>query len=370
MPAAVRSRQVRWAAPALVAVVIALLALVPKISAGAGVPTLPTLDITTLLAKAQRPDVQGLTGTIQLTSNLGIPDLSSITGVTGRGGFDPTTFLAGTHKAEVAASSAGFKATYPTSLSEDWVIANRQEIWTWQSQGQKITHATLPPKTPEAPGTAQANEQASGVKTPDQVAQDLLNKLQPTTAVTQLPPTTVAGQSAYQLQLTPKDPTPKDPTHSLVDHVTIAVDAVKYMPLQVEVFAKGASSPALSFGFSSVDYAVPSASTFTYTPPSGSKVTEKAISAHQAEPSTTPDPAAAPSSNGTKQTLGQGWDTVAVLDNASLPNQVRPLLRQGTPFQGGTLIHTTLFNVVVYDTGKVVVGAVDTQSPLWAQAAA
>jgi hypothetical protein len=353
-----------------VAVVIALVALVPKISAGAGVPAVPTLDTKTILAKAQKPDVQGLTGTIQLTSNLGIPDLSSIAGATGRGGFDPTTFLAGTHKADVAASSTGFKATYPGSLSEDWVIANRQEIWTWQSQGQKITHATLPPKTPEAPGTAQSNEQASGVKTPDQVAQDLLNKLQPTTAVTQLAPTTVAGQSAYQLQLTPKDPSPKEPTHSLVDHVTIAVDAAKYMPLQVEVFAKGASSPALSFGFSSVDYTVPPASTFSYTPPSSLKVTEKTISAHQAEPSTTPDPAAVPSSNGNKPVvLGQGWDTVAILNSASLPGQVKSVLQKGTLFLGGTLIHTTLFNVVVYDTGKVVVGAVDTQSPLWAQAA-
>jgi outer membrane lipoprotein-sorting protein len=268
----------------------------------------------------------------------------------------------------VAASPDGFKITYPATLSEDWVIANRQEVWTWQSQGQKITHATLPAKTPEVPGgTAQANERASGVQTPDQVAQDLLNKLQPTTTVTQLAPVSVAGQSAYQLQLTPKS-TDSTPTYSMVDHVTIAVDGVTSMPLQVQVFPKGTSTPALEFGFSSVDYGVPPASTFTFTPPQGLKITEKNISAPQS--GATPVPAGAPSSNGTKPVvLGQGWDTVAVLNNAGLPAQVRSVLQKGTDFLGGTLIHTTLFNVVVYETGKVIVGAVDTQSPLWAQAA-
>src|SRR5262249_40522305 len=77
---------------------------------------------------------------------------------------------------------------------------------------------------------------------------------------------TVAGQPAYELSLAPKN------SSSLIGQITIAVDANNSMPLQVQVFARGASSPAFQLGFTSISFGMPAASNFAFTPPPGAKV--------------------------------------------------------------------------------------------------
>ena len=44
------------------------------------------------------------------------------------------------------------------------------------------------------------------------------------------------------------------------------------MPLRVQVFARGATSPAFQLGFTSISFGMPAASNFTFTPPPGAKV--------------------------------------------------------------------------------------------------
>src|SRR6202034_3025392 len=75
-----------------------------------------------------------------------------------------------------------------------------------------------------------------------------------------------AGQPAYQLSLAPKD------HRSLIGQVRIAIDASNSLPLQVQVFARGAASPAFSVGYTSLSFAAPAASNFTFSPPPGAKV--------------------------------------------------------------------------------------------------
>ena len=48
----------------------------------------------------------------------------------------------------------------------------------------------------------------------------------------------VAGRSAYELVLTPKEPA------SLVASVRLAIDSEQHVPLRVQVFAKGSTDPA------------------------------------------------------------------------------------------------------------------------------
>jgi hypothetical protein len=76
----------------------------------------------------------------------------------------------------------------------------------------------------------------------------------------------VAGQPAYQLTLAPKD------SRSLIGQVRIAIDARDSLPLQVQVFARGASGPAFSVGYTSLSFGAPAASNFTFAPPPGAKV--------------------------------------------------------------------------------------------------
>jgi hypothetical protein len=61
--------------------------------------------------------------------------------------------------------------------------------------------------------------------------------------------------------------------------VDIAVDAATSLPLRVQVFARGAASPAYSVGFTALSFARPDPSNFTFTPPPGAKVRTVRLSA-------------------------------------------------------------------------------------------
>jgi len=115
--------------------------------------------------------------------------------------------------------------------------------------------ATLTPSTP-----------AANAPTPQQVARQILAAVGQTTTVGLQPNVMIAGQAAYQLSLAPRD------SRSLIGQVTIAIDARDSLPLRVQVFARGASSPALQVGYTSLSFARPDASNFPFTPPPGAKV--------------------------------------------------------------------------------------------------
>ena len=102
--------------------------------------------------------------------------------------------------------------------------------------------------------------------TPLQVAQKLLALVGPTTKVTVDGTVTVAGRPAYQLSIAPRS------SGSLVGQIVVAVDAKLYLPLRVQVFARGSSSPAFQFGFTSLTIGKPAMSNFSFTPPAGAKV--------------------------------------------------------------------------------------------------
>jgi len=362
MSSVLRTRRSRWLVPVVLAGVIGLMALVPTLAAGAQSPSLAPITPQALLEKVQAAHVDGLSGTIELTTNLGLPDLSALSGaVSGdRGGFNPVDLLAGMHSAQVWASDRGFKATYSDGpLSEDDVVATRHDVWTWQSQGQQVTHLVLPAPSATGKQTAPSPTPPTGepVETPDQVASAILGAVAPSTDVTVGDTATVAGRASYQLELRPRD------ANSTVDHVAIAVDSDSGLPLRLQIFAKGQSKVALEFGFSSLDLSVPSAGTFTFTPPPGAQVKTETVGGTHDASGPGGHNASAP------QTVGEAWGSVAIFEVGQLPPQAGALSRMATPLPDGSgrLISTALVNVLLLDNGKVAVGAV---SPAALEAAA
>ena len=102
--------------------------------------------------------------------------------------------------------------------------------------------------------------------TPQQAANELLKAVGKTTVVSAEANVMVAGEPSYQLVLAPKD------DRSLIGQVTIAIDAKYNVPLRVQVFAKGAASPAVQFGFTAIQFTAPAATNYDFTPPSGATV--------------------------------------------------------------------------------------------------
>jgi len=386
MPSLLHSRRIRWAAPVLVIAMIGLLAFVPTISAGAATPTLPPLSPEALLAKAQTAkasSLPGLSGTVELSANLGIPSLSEFSGAVGSGqGFNPVDFLSGAHSADVWLSKAGFKATYSdSSTTEDDVITNGKDLWTWQSQGTKVTHVVLSgdhgaaAKAPASSG-ASSPEASSPVKTPDQIAQSLLSSIDPSTAVSVQSPVYVANhRAAYQLVLAPKAS-----AASTVDHVTVAVDAATGLPVRVQIFARGQKAVALEFGFSKLNIGAQNPKLFTFTPPPGATVTTPGTKS--ATPATAtprirhrvfgagrggvariaPAVPVGTTKVGKPTVVGKHWMTVYVYHGVQLSGQYDRALSQAAtqlPNNGGRLFSTALVNVLLLNNGNVAVGAVN-----------
>ncbi len=392
----------RWAAPAVALVAIAAFSVTPHVigSAGASPADLPPLTAAQLLVKARTAQVTALSGTVKLTSNLGLPALGSL-GALGGGGSDTSiaSLLSGTHTAEVWMEGADHvRVATQAPLQETNWIRNGTDVWSYDSSTLTATHATIPAATADAGGGDKGAAPTSSAPdpaydTPVQFAQALLDKVTPSTAVTIDASQYVAGQAAYELVLTPKA------ADSTVGQVTLAIDAATGLALDVKVTAKSTGATAFEIGFSDLSYTTPPASTFDFTPPPGANVVQAKDAtgllgaggrmfgggrgrrgeapatadgaptapappdATGTEPTTdTTDTADTGSSGDHVTTVGTDWTSAAIISGSTIPDQVRPLLNRADPVTVGSttgrVITTTLFTVLVLDDGRVAIGAV------------
>jgi outer membrane lipoprotein-sorting protein len=159
--------------------------------------------------------------------------------------------------------STHFRLAVPQPEAETDVIAAGAKLWLWQSASNSVTEIVPPAGKP-----AQAEKQVPAVSalTPQQAANQVLAAVGKTTLVSVQANVMVAGEPSYQLVLAPRD------SRSLVGRVAIAVDGKYGVPLRVQLFAKGASSPAFQVGYTSLQFVAPSAANFAFTPPSGASV--------------------------------------------------------------------------------------------------
>jgi len=149
---------------------------------------------------------------------------------------------------------------------------------------------------------------------------------------------------------------------TLVGSVQIAVDSATGAPLQVQVFPRGKTQPAVETGFTQVDFAAPPASTFAFTPPAGAKVGELGDGSGAKRP-------AMPAATAKPTVTGTGWASVVELPAQKPPTtgtspggdtgQAGALLNQlTTPVSGGRALTSSLLSVLVTDDGRVLAGSV------------
>lgn len=371
----------RWAVPAsaFAAIVAAAALSGPLSTADAEVPDLPALTPAEVLVKAQTADVTALSGTVRLTNALGLPDLGGL----GDGSGDSlAALLAGSHDAHIAFDGPErARVALPTTLAETSWILGDDEMWSWDSESQRVLHARVPDHSDARHhGAAQTEGHSSGVGAdPAAFAQRFLDDVSPTTELEVRSPRYVAGRAAYELALDPRSET------STVSEVTIAVDAETGLPLDVAVTAAGATEPVFELGFTEVTLAAPPPETFAFTPPPDATVVEADDPAALAAPGTpdhhrrhrrdgaappTPPPnAPAPQVS----VVGEAWDSVAVVTGAALAPQVTKLFDAAPQVSTGTLsgrlVSTKVVNVVRLDDGRIALGAVHPDALMAALAA-
>ncbi|MFD6878057.1 MULTISPECIES: outer membrane lipoprotein carrier protein LolA [unclassified Streptomyces] len=371
----------RYAVPvAVVGIAAATVAMVPAF-ANAGGPDLPKVTAQQLIEKVAASDVEQLSGTARLTTDLGLPTLA--TGLLGGGGVtggsaDPEDKIAqlanGSHTFRVAADGPDRqKLTFLDGKDEYSLIHNGADVWGYDSKSNEVFHE----KNPEAAGKGTEHKTADRLAgSPQQMAQEILKAAGPTTDISVGDTAQVAGRDAYQLVLKPKQ------SGSTVGSVQIAVDAKNGVPLRVQLLSSQGGKPIVDAGFTKVDFAKPSADTFKFTPPKGAKVTEgiegkgeehgKEFKALESFPGLD---ALTGGGNGEVKVLGEGWATVARIDTGAgqglkelekdknAPKEAQQFLNSlGDKVTGkfgeGRVLSTRLVNALITDDGKVYVGAV------------
>jgi len=378
------SIRTRWALPAG-SVVVAGAVLGGTVLASAAAPVLPRQAPAQLLAAMRHATVPpAMTATISESANLGFPALPDIGGMSSSP-MSAASLVSGTHTVQVwYAGPRHLRVALPVSFGETDLRVNGSQVWLWDSHGQTATHYVapsssqpMPRRLKPAPGTHEADPFAG--LSPLQAAERVLAMVGPTTKVTVPGTIEVAGRAAYELAIAPRA------SQSLVGHVVIAVDAKTHLPLSVQVFARGSSSPAFQVGFTSLDLARPAMSNFTFTPPPGAKVKTAKLPVAGFMPGAGGMPGAAPHAvphgHGPfagGQTFGKGWLTVAAFPaGQAMPRAgqglgLTVLMKAMKPVHGawgsGRLLRTTLFSVLLTSKGQVLVGAV-TPAVLYADAA-
>ncbi|HEU0183589.1 MAG TPA: hypothetical protein VFR16_15460 [Agromyces mariniharenae] len=398
-------RFARWipaiAAPIVVGVAVVLVPL----QANAAVD-LPDLTPRELLELAASSDVEALSGTVEQTSELGLPDVSGLTGGMGGSGSaapgaegsdgsrgdaasgdgidELLSLISGSHTAKVYVDGSNARLQVLDRLGErDVYVTAGEGAWIWDSREQSATHVTVDQAALdalEAEAESHADEARAKVEaevgtlpTPEQVLDEALAKLDETTDVSVGTDARVAGREAYELVLVPRD------DDTLVGEVSVAIDADTGVALAASVTAAGAEEPAFSVAFTDVSFEAPDASVFAFTPPDGATVTEHEVPvptvAELEQWKAEAESGAAAEAEGMPRPIvhGSGWSTVVELpagaggapDGAEAAEgtegfaDASALLDSITQrVDGGRIISTSLVTVLFTDDGRVFAGAV------------
>ena len=254
------SRRARWAVPGTAVAVTAITVAALQIPAAQASPDLPNKTPAQLLASISTDaKVPPMTGTVVETASLGLPQLPQTGNATSM-----TSLLTGSHTMKVYyQDSKHYRLAIPQPSSETDVIANGSTVWLWQSASDSVTEFTGADQASAKKAVPQVTQTPL---TPQQAADQVLAKVGATTLVSVQANVMVAGEPSYELVLAPKD------SRSLVGKVVIAIDGKYGVPLRVQLYAKGATSPAFQVGYTALQWVAPAPANFSFTPPKGASV--------------------------------------------------------------------------------------------------
>lgn len=386
---ALRRRYSRWIPAIAAPIAIGIGVVVVPLQANAAVD-LPDLTPAELLEFAASSDAEALSGTIEQSSELGLPDLSGLTGPMGGGGpgddgdgasatdlDDLISLATGTHTARVYLDGDHARLQVLDALAERDVYVSETDAWVYDSREATATHVVFPEEAElealrdvarrtadEARDRLEA-ELGTPLPTPDEVLDRALAELDETTEVSVGNDARVAGRDVYELRLRPRD------DDTLIGVISVAIDGEHGVPLAASVTARGADEAAFSVAFTDISFEAPDASVFAFTPPDGTDVSEHVVPV--------PTPAELEQWKGEAEAQpggermphpvlhGEGWSAVVELPAGAAPSfdatdgggEASAMLETLTePVDGGRVLQTSLLTVLFTDDGRVLAGAV------------
>jgi outer membrane lipoprotein-sorting protein len=330
--------------------------------------SLPPKTADEILAMIARTQVRELSGTLEQTAELGLPEVPTAGPGVAPGTASALEFLTGSHTARVYIDGPSkARVQILDRMAERDLVLNGEDAWFYDSSDNSATHVSIPRPSAGAPTESRVPESPRPtIPTPEALASRFLTAIDASTEVSVGNSSSVAGRSAYKLLLKPRT------AGTLVDAVAIDVDAETGLPLGIELRAKGQAGPAYSLEYTQLDLTAPDASLFEFVPPQGASVSEKTIPAAPVPSMTLPAPSgptAQPQPTQPHPTqphhgatvTGAGWDAVISLPAGTAPAGLTasPQLTQALQaVPGGRALTTSVISVLILDDGRVYAGMV------------
>jgi outer membrane lipoprotein-sorting protein len=202
------------------------------------------------------PAVQGITADVSFTNNL--IDSSDFTG----DNKDP--ILQGASGRLWLSGDRHLRIELQSDNGDSQVVVNGNSYWISDPMSNTVYEGTLPASKTDTSGNTSADQ---GVPSIAKIQAEL-TKLMEKVNVSGAQPTDVGGQAAYRVEISPKH------DGGLLGSAQVAWDALKGVPLEVGIYARGNSTPVIDLKATNISYGAVPASNFSVSPPSGSKVTK------------------------------------------------------------------------------------------------
>jgi outer membrane lipoprotein-sorting protein len=200
------------------------------------------------------PAVKGISANISFTNNL--IDSSDFTG----DNKDP--ILQGANGRLWISGDRHLRIELQSDNGDSQVVVNGNSFWISDPMSNTVYTGTLPAEKAKTDKTASADQ---GVPSVAKI-QSELTKLMQRVNVSGAHPTDVGGQAAYRVEVSPKH------DGGLLGSAQVAWDALKGVPLEFGIYARGNNTPVLDIKATNISYGAVPASDFSISPPAGSKV--------------------------------------------------------------------------------------------------
>jgi outer membrane lipoprotein-sorting protein len=207
--------------------------------------------------------VKGITADISFTNNL--IDSSDFTG----DNKDP--ILQGASGRLWLSGDRHLRIELQSDNGDTQVVVNGNAFWISDPTSNTVYEGTLPADKSD---TSDTSDKGGSIPSVAKIQSELTHLMQRVN-VTGAQPTDVGGQAAYRVQISPKH------DGGLLGSAQIAWDALKGVPLEVGIYARGNSTPVVDLKATNISYGSVPASDFSVSPPSGAKVVKVSTAGKQ-----------------------------------------------------------------------------------------
>jgi outer membrane lipoprotein-sorting protein len=308
---------------------ISATALASALSTGPTPPAKPLAQaIHDALAGASGSQIQGVSANIQLTDHLleGASLASGGEGSSAAGQLASSPLLTGASGRMWIAKDGRVRLELQAEKGDTQVLYDGHTVSIYDAASNTLYRYTIPAgkgdtSTAPTPASPDHHEVPTVAKIEEAISHlDHVN-------VAGATPADIAGQAAYTVRVTPKEP------GSEIGAGELSFDAANGIPLRAAIYSSHSpSSPTLELSATGISYGPVADSVFDFTPPSGAKIEEIVLSKKNANATKSADSSTQSGDHPHVRTHGQGIATVAVIESKTKESTAKSsTLPEGLP---------------------------------------